>query len=241
MRLTILGSNGTYATRGRPTAGYLIEDADTNLWLDAGAGTFLALLDRIELAELDAVIISHAHPDHCSDVLALYHSLRFGETAIRMMPLLVPEGLEERLASFLTGPLEEVFEVRIPGLVEEIGSLSLRFDRADHSVPTLQVRIEGRGGSMAYSADTGPDCDLAELAQGVDVLLSEATYQGDEKIFAQHLTAREAGRIAAAAGAGRLVLTHLAPTLDPVQSISEASEVFQGEVLAATPGLEVEV
>ncbi len=241
MRLTVLGSNGTYATPGRPTAGYLVTSDDASIWLDAGTGTFLALLDLVDPAQLDGVIISHAHPDHSADLFALYHWLRFGSAFGTRLTLFVPEGLAERLASFLTGPLEEVFDVRVPASEEKIDSLSLRFGRADHSVPTLQVRIDGVGRSLAYSADTGPESDLTELAQGVDLLLAEATFQGNDKDFVQHLTAREAGAIATDAGAAQLVLTHLAPTLDPAQSISEAAEVYSGEILVATPGLEVEV
>jgi ribonuclease BN (tRNA processing enzyme) len=97
--------------------------------------------------------------------------------------------------------------------------------------------------SLAYSGDTGPGGDLVEIAQGTDLLLCEATGQGEQADYGYpyHLVAAEAGRAAREAGARRLVVTHLAPTLDPVASVREAAAAFGGPVEWAAPGLEVEL
>ena len=101
MRVTILGSNGTYGTPGRPSSGYLIDHEETHLWIDAGAGTFAALQDRIDPGILDGIVLSHAHADHCLDVFGFYYAMRYGRGSESPFPSFVPEGLEERLVAFL--------------------------------------------------------------------------------------------------------------------------------------------
>jgi ribonuclease BN (tRNA processing enzyme) len=196
-------------------------------------------------ADLDALIISHLHVDHCCDVFPLYHYLRFGAAERPPLPLIVPEGAFDRLAAFVdsgTGSrLTEFFAPHIPEMGRELllGSMTFRFGLGDHPVPTLQLKAEAAGRSMAYSADTGLGSDLAALAAGTNTLLCEATFQGAAKPAPHHLTAAEAGGIARQAGVERLILTHLTPTLDPQQSIAEAVAEFDGDVMVAAPGLEV--
>ena len=67
MRLTVLGSSGGYPAPGSACSGYLLEDADTRLWIDAGSGTFARLLEHCAPNELSAVLISHLHADHWTD------------------------------------------------------------------------------------------------------------------------------------------------------------------------------
>ena len=109
--------------------------------------------------------------------------------------------------------------------------------------PTVAVRVEVGEKSLVYSSDTGVEGGVPALAGFADVLLCEATLQGDRPSegFQQHLTAAETGRIASAAGVGRLVLTHLPPSLDAAVSIAEASAVFARPVTFAEPGTELEV
>lgn len=244
MELWVLGANGTYPTAGRPTAGYLLSAGDTRVWVDAGSGTFDALLHLMDPADLDALIISHMHVDHCADVLPLYHYLRFGPVDRPPLPLIVPEGAVTRLAAFVDSGggahLGDVFDPVTPSAQPiEVGSMTFRFGPADHPVPTLQMRVGDGGRSLAYSADTGTGSDLAMLASGANTLLAEASFQGEDKPAPHHLTAAEAGGIAQQAGVERLILTHLMPTLDPQQSITEAAAVFGGDVMVAAPGLEV--
>ena len=244
MDLWVLGANGTYPTAGRPTAGYLLSHADTRVWIDAGSGTFDGLWQLMDPADIDALIISHMHVDHCADLFPLYHYLRFGAPARPPLPLVVPDGAVDRLAAFLDSGggshLSDVFEPLTPtGQPVEVGSITFRFGPADHPVPTLQVRAEAGGRALAYSADTGTGSDLVALARGANTLLAEASFQGPDKPAPHHLTAAEAGEIARQAGVERLILTHLMPTLDPEQSIAEAAAEFHGDVMVAAPGLEV--
>jgi len=243
MRLDVLGASGTYPTPGNPCSGYLVAAGSTFIWMEAGPGTYLALADRIDPARLSGVVISHLHIDHCADLFALYHYLRFGPNSVTGVPLLLPEGGGEGLAAMVSyDSLASAFDIRTvaDGDNVQLGDISLWFGAADHPVPAVAVRMEAAGHSLTYSGDTGPDCELASLARNCDLLLCEATYQGDSKRYPQHLTAREAGSIAGDAGVRRLMLTHLAPGLDPIRSLLEAAETFGGEVLVASPGLAVE-
>lgn len=248
MKLTVLGSNGTYGTPGRPASGYLIEHEGTNLWMDAGSGTFAALQDRIDPGEVDGIVLSHAHSDHCLDIFGFYYATRYGRNPRSAVPAFVPEGLEDRLAAFLGGGDRDFsdvigFRVMGPGSTAVLGSLALTFGISDHPVPTLCVRVEAGNRSLTYSADTGIGGGLAELAAGTDLLLCEATYQGPgtEKPWPHHLTAGEAGSLARAAGARRLMLTHIWPTLDPSRSVAEAEDTFGRPVTPAVPGITVKV
>lgn len=210
--------------------------------MDAGSGTFNALSELMDPAKLDAIIVSHVHPDHSVDIFPLYHYLRFGSVPAAPIPLFAPEGVVDRVAAFVDSGadshIEDVFAPRPPDDAT-IGPMAFRFGRADHPVPTLQVRVEAEGRSCVYSADTGTGSDLVTLAAGANTLLAEATFQGPDKPAPHHLTATEAGEIAHRAGVERLIMTHLLPSLDPHQSIEEAAAAFGGDVMVAAPGLEV--
>ena len=217
MRLTILGSNGTYPTPGHPTSGYLLQHEGTSIWMDTGSGSFAALQTVIDFVTLDALIVSHVHADHCIDVLGFYHAVKYGSRPRIGIPTYVPAGLAERLKGFLGDPdhsLGETLDFRIQDDSGHatIGGIEVDFAITDHSVPTLGVRAEaGTGRVLAYSADTGPEGYWSRIAAGADLFLCEATYQGltDEKPWSHHLTAGEAGQIARAVGAKTLMLTHI--------------------------------
>ena len=79
LAVTVLGSSGMFQTLERSCAGYLIEVDGANLWLDAGAGTWLNLQRSIRYEDLDGVVLTHGHPDHTTDVLQAYHARRYGK------------------------------------------------------------------------------------------------------------------------------------------------------------------
>jgi len=105
-------------------------------------------------------------------------------------------------------------------------------------VETYGVRIANHGHTLAYSADTGVSPALVELARDADLLLCEASYPDDRPHPPDiHLTGRQAGEHACAAGVGRLVLTHLVTAWsDPDVLLAQARAAFAGPVELARPG-----
>jgi len=209
----------------------------------------MALTKWMDPAAVDAIIVSHLHADHCADLFGYVHyaAYRVGVTA--PTPLFVPPGAPDRLASFLdAGPGDGFFAAVAPtevsdGDVLSIGDVTLAFAETAHSVPTIGVRFESGGRSLAYSADTGLGGGFPRLASGADVVLCEAGL-GEPRETAEypyHLSGSEAGAIAAESHAGRLILTHLAPTLREADVVAAAETTFGGPVTAASTGLRVNV
>lgn len=241
MRLHVVGSSGTYPAPGRPASGYLIEQGTTRVWCDAGPGTFTALPVDADL--IDAIVVSHQHPDHCSDLATAFHAWTYRPDPRKGVPLYAPRSVWERLSLFLEkGPNSELystFDFRpvSDGDALEIGDLSIRFVKTDHPVPTVGSLWEGHNRTLFFTGDTGPGGDWRELARGVNLMLSEAALQGasDDKAVEHHLTAGEAGAIAREVGAERLMLTHIPPYMDVSRSIHEAEVTFDRPVALATP------
>ena len=114
------------------------------------------------------------------------------------------------------------------GAERQVGDLRIRFVQTDHPVETLAVRIDHPTGSVAYSADTGSALDGARLdpdGTGVDLLVVEASMDPDQEDVVQHLSAAQAARLAIAAGARKVLVTHVVPGTQP--------ELRRAEVAAA--------
>jgi ribonuclease BN (tRNA processing enzyme) len=245
VELTVLGSSGGCPGPGNPASGYLVTHDGTTIWLDAGSGTFMRLMEHTNPGALDAVVISHVHTDHCADLIALYGYMAYGPSGRIPVPVYVPEGTVEPIAAFVRAEAEHVFfmtlefHVVADGDEVDVGGIRLRFAAADHPVPTMAVRVEAGGRSLAYSGDTGPGGGYAALAAGADVALCEATLQGERgpQTYPYHLTASECGMLARDAGVGRLIVTHVAPTLDPETSLAEAAAALGHTPELAVPGM----
>ncbi|MCB1246936.1 MAG: MBL fold metallo-hydrolase [Acidimicrobiia bacterium] len=249
MRLTVLGSSAGTPTRTNPASGYLVEHDGAVLWLDAGTGTFMELAARVDPGTLDAVVISHLHVDHCSDVFGLYGYLAYGPSGRVPVPVYAPADAGRRFAEFAgaTGehPFMNVFEFREVGAGDTavVSPFTLTFGASKHAVPNNTVRIDAGDRTLVYSGDTGPNRDVMDVADGADLFLCEATLIDERtaQTYPFHLTAFEAGKIAAWGGAGRLVLTHVSHLVDPDESVAQASERFDGPVTYAAPGMEFEI
>jgi ribonuclease BN (tRNA processing enzyme) len=231
--LTVLGCDGSWPGPGGAGSGYLVRMGDTALVLDAGPGTFATLQAVLDPAEVDAVVITHHHHDHWTDLYSMDTQARFGGRR-SPLPVYAPARVVESAGADGT-PMLEWREIT-HGARAGIGEASCAFHRTDHAEETLAVRIDGAGRALGYSADTGPGWSLDELGTGLDLLLCEATYTADHEGTADHLSGRQAGSAARAAGARRLVLTHRWPTVDAQDLAKEAEAAFGGPVEQATTG-----
>ncbi|MCC5033184.1 MBL fold metallo-hydrolase [Streptomyces sp. WAC 00631] len=245
MKLTVVGCSGSFPSADSACSSYLVEADGFRLLLDMGNGALGELQRHCGLYDLDAVILSHLHADHCIDMcgyfVARYYRYEGGRPAA--IPVYGPEGTEQRLsAAYDDVPSEksmsEVFDFRTlkPGTFE-IGPFTVHTDEVSHPVEAYGFRIEHGGRVLTYSGDTGPCEALAGLSEGADLFLCEASFtHGKEDLPELHLNGREAGEQAQRSRAGRLVLTHIPPWTDASVNLRDAREVFDGPVELARPG-----
>jgi ribonuclease BN (tRNA processing enzyme) len=233
--LTVLGCDGSWPGPGGAGSGYLLRVGGTHLLLDAGPGTFAVLQTLVDPSEVDAVVISHHHADHWTDLYAVDTQARFGGRR-SPLPVYAPAEVARRADPERT-PLLEWHDVT-DGSRAGVGEVSCAFHRTDHADETLAVRVDGGGRALGYSADTGPDWSPDVLGSGLDLLLCEATYTAEHEGTAGHLSGRQAGAAARAAGAQRLVLTHRWPTVTARAVVEEAEAAFGGPVEQAAIGKE---
>lgn len=246
MKVRVIGSSGTFPTPTNPGSGYLIESGATRVWCDAGPGTFTSMPVDGDL--VDAVFISHRHPDHCTDLFTAYHAWTFRPEPRSHVPLYASNDVLDHLAAFTSKRPQDAFGDTFElhpvegGDTAQIGDLEVSFVEMSHSVPALGTRWESNGRTLFFTGDTGPG-DWSEMLGGVDVLLSEAALPepraANESI--KHLTPSEAGQIARNAGVGSLVLTHIPPYIDAEASVAAAESVFDRPVRLAAPGAELKV
>ena len=242
MRLTVFGSCGAWPAAGQACSGFLVEHDGFRLLLDLGYAVVPRLLAQFDAGLLDAVFISHGHPDHCADLNPLLRARVLGGDALPPLPVYAPPGaLDAVLALDRPGMLDDGYvlhELSI-GSGLDIGPFHARTRLLPHSRPNAGVRLTVAGQVLAYTGDTGPSLEVVDLAREADLLLAEASYvdQVPEDLADTLSSARQQGRQAAAADARRLLLTHLMPGTDPAAAQAAAQQGYRGEAGLATAGL----
>ncbi|MFL6144707.1 MAG: MBL fold metallo-hydrolase [Labedaea sp.] len=251
MLLTVLGCAGSVPGPNAPTSGYLLESEGFLLGMDLGHGTLGALLAIRDPFDLDALLFSHLHPDHCADFAGLtvfrrYHPAPPRNPVLHRLPVYGPSELHSRLAAAYAPDEEELAQTDLSDVYDfhpiasgsvNIGPFTVRAGKALHPCESFSFRISSGGRSIVYTGDTGFNDRLVELASGVDLLLSEATWtHGEDRPADLHMSGREAGELATRSDAGRLLVTHVSPFIDSQAVLAEARSVYPGEVALAQQG-----
>ena len=234
LSITVLGCSGTYAAAGNACSGYLVRDDATSVWVDCGPGTLANLQQHVAFDAVDAVVVSHHHPDHWLELPVFRNALKYGSKR-ESVPVYGTADLRHVCEAVVEDGTEPTFEWHriASGDVTVIGSLTFTFSRTDHPVETLAMRVDSGPRSLGYSSDTAAGWSLSALGPGLDLAVCEATLLSHQEGMAPHMSGREAGLSAREAGVGRLVITHLWPTSDPADHVREAEEAFGGRVEVA--------
>jgi ribonuclease BN (tRNA processing enzyme) len=249
VELTVLGSSAAWPAAGLAASGYLLREDGFTAVLDLGTGTLSNLQLHVRHEQLDAVIITHSHIDHCIDLHPLYMARLFHPEPLPPLPLYAPPGVFDRVAGLEDaegqGQMRELFDVHEvdPGSEFEAGPLRVSTRLLPHWVPNNGLRIQSDGRTLVYTGDTGPSEEVEALARGADLVVAEASWQPEQAVGRPpfHLTAAQAARHAARAGAARLMLSHFWPGADRDASREEAAAEFDGDLVIAHEGLRVEV
>ncbi|MGO2036948.1 MAG: MBL fold metallo-hydrolase [Brevibacterium sp.] len=268
MKLTAIGTSGSFPGPNSAASCYLIEtdeESPTRIILDLGSGALSPLQAVIDTDALDAVVLSHLHPDHCMDMTGLYVKRCFDPrffngditdtgTIRTRTPVYAPAGAQERLTrAYYTDPGKspvanggddsdlshafEFFDID-HGDSHQIGSLRVESFLVDHPVEAYALRItDAQGHVITYSGDSDECENLVEAARGADLFLCEAAFQEDrDTARGIHLTGRRAGRVAQTAEAAALVLTHIPSWTDCSIVRGEAAGEYRGPIELAKPG-----
>jgi ribonuclease BN (tRNA processing enzyme) len=247
VKLTVVGCSGSYPGPDSPASCYLLEqeDPDGRTWrilLDLGSGALGALHHYADPLTIDAVALSHLHPDHCLDLCGFYVLRKYHPLGAQpRLPVYGPSGTGERMArayDLPDGPgMAHEFDFRTYDTSFTVGPFTIEAIPVLHPVEAFGLRVTAGASTVAYTGDTAPCDALDRVAADADLLLAEASFQeGRDDVRGIHLTGRRAGEAAAAAGARRLVLTHIPPWTDADVVLAEARGTYDGPVEVARPG-----
>ncbi len=229
MRLTILGLDGGYPAENGATSGYLVQEGGTALCFDLGCGTLARLTAIMPPESLTALVFSHWHYDHTSDVLPLLYYL-MGKKALHVYG---PADETSAIRRVLMDDTSFVVHDVQPGDVLTLGDIQIGVYAARHPVPAAMYRIQACGRTLCYTGDTNVLPGLTEFAKNADLLLADGVFPEDGWNESKpHLSAALAAHLGRDAGAKRIVITHLNPAFDKALLLREAQAVRPDAELA---------
>lgn len=236
---TVLGCSGSYSAPGEACSGYLLRSPTTTVWVDCGPGTLAAIQHFVPITEIDAIIISHFHPDHCAELPVVYNAGRY-YLGMERLPVVTTEDVRRVTEAFQSfGDTNDLFEWSIvsDGATATLGDIDVRFSQTDHPVETLAMRFDCDGSSIVYTSDTGRGWSLSALGTDIDLVVGEGTLlDATDDPNVPHISCSLLATQANEVRAKQLVVTHVPPGSDPANHLTEAAALFRGTTAVASVG-----
>ncbi|MGB5157822.1 MBL fold metallo-hydrolase [Desulfobacterium sp. N47] len=245
MSVTILGSGTCVPSLKRSSCSVLIETGKAKILIDCGLGTIRRLLENsTEIYDISHILLSHFHPDHTGELVSFLFASKYPDGSKRKIPLTVIGG--RGLSNFYAG-LKSVFGNWIDlmpsvlNIIEldsgknaiRLNDTVLEYISVEHNVESLAYKITGNNGcSVVYSGDTDFCDNLIKISNNTDLLICESALPDELKVKG-HLTPSFAGRIATAANAKKLILTHFYPECDNIDIKAQCRKTYSGELILA--------
>lgn len=229
MKLTVLGNNGPYPSAGGACSGYLLTSGQTNILIDCGNGTLGNLQKVTALDKLDAIILTHLHNDHTSDMHVLKYAVQIKRARGQFDHLIKVYATPEPAEEFARLDVRDAFELRAinDNTVLEFGDITLTFARMKHPAPDYAVAAECGGKKFVFSGDTSWTDEIVRFSTGADlVMLDAGLLEKDLTPASPHMSAAQCGTAASKAGAKKLLLTHFWPEYDVNDLLNEARRSF---------------
>jgi len=248
IKLTVLGSGTCVPSIKRNAPGYLLEAAEFRALVDCGSGTLLQLEKAgRSYREIDAVFITHRHPDHFADLIPLVQALLATPNYKREKDIFIiaPEGFREyynmTVGSLLSGAILDFIRIVEIHNKLDLGPFHVLTAKTVHSQDSIAYRFEHNGKTVVFTGDADYDQGIIDLSKGADLLIADCSFP-DEMKTKGHLCSRECGLIAEKAGVKKLVLSHIYPDDSPdIERVTESGKTFGGEIILAEDLMELEI
>lgn len=254
LRVTILGSGTCVPSLERSSCSVLVEAGHSRMLFDIGSGTIHRLLEAgFSVTEIDFLFVSHFHPDHTGELASFLFANKYPDPEARKRKLTLAGGpgfsvFYEKMTRtwpdwLELGQMAEVMELQpVAGLpCLESDTFCITCAPAAHQPESLAFRLSvPQGLSVVYTGDTDFSPEVIELARKTDLLICEAALPDDIKVEG-HMTPFLAGKTAAEAQAGSLVLTHFYPECENADIEGQCRRAYLGPLRLARDLMKIEL
>jgi ribonuclease BN (tRNA processing enzyme) len=249
MEVILLGTGTAIPIHLHSPSGLVVKAGGQRLLFDIGPGTLGRLhMAEIECSQIDHLLLTHLHPDHTLDLATLLLVFNYAPNAERRTPFPITgcHGLEDfynRMVGLYPEVAPSLFELKFREVREDeftIGAIRIRSAPTGHTPESVAYRVEDGNRAMVYSGDAASNGQLARLAEGADLLVSECSFPSGWQTE-DHLNADTLGEIAQQAGVKALAVVHTYPPALAVDLVAQIRKRYRGKVQMGVDGLHLGV